>query len=156
MIFCETTWRGRASCQATHSTISPTGSREQFLSCHVIWTAVYINIYSLILTGAQSPSIILGKHLHQRFCGLVSVCVFLIGSEELNCLAFEIIEIFSVRFACTNPAHEKRAICMTKGGRVTRLMTFTHLACQAMWRRIRFEQRHRSLLFIGLFFIASS
>lgn len=117
LIFCETTWRGSGILPDNTPPSLPRGSGEHFLSCLVIWTAVYINIYSLILTGAQSPSIILGKHLHQHFCSLVSECVCLFnwpwGPEPLSLWDHW---DFHVRFACTNPAHEKKAICMTKGG----------------------------------------
>lgn len=116
----------------------------------VVHAARCINTYSLQL---QSRSIILNKHTHQHIWRLVwgvCVCVFLIGREELNCSA---LWDSDVRFACTHPPAWKEAVCMTKGGRVTLLMTFTHLACGAMRRRrISFELRHRSFSFYRRFF----
>lgn len=76
------------------------------------------------------------------------VCVFLIGREELSLWDHW---DFDVRFACTNPCARKdggRLQWGMGGRRVTRLMTFTHSARQAMRRRIRFERRRRSLFFL--------
>lgn len=139
---------GRSAKQYTN--ISPSGLWEHFLSCHIVLVAVWLNIYSVILTTTQSPSIILSKYLHQHFSSQRSECVCLFnwlwGPQQLNLWDHW---DFDVRFACKISTCEKRSICMTKGGEgMTCLMTFKHWACQAMRRRIRLKQRHRSLFFL--------
>lgn len=150
LISCETTWSVMASCWATlHRLVLRELTRALVQLSQGIDSCFYSHLF-IYDTHCKNSL----HHSGQTFASAFLVpgewvCVFLIGREELNCLAFQIIEILMWDLHPLT-LHMKRGPFAWRKGCVcvTGLMTFTHLTCQAMRRRIRFEMCHRSLFFL--------